>query len=117
MPTKGYRKGQSDTLEPFPRFLRTRLTEREHQALKEDAQRRSMTMSKLTRAIVAAHLTGQRAQLAHPDRTSALLREFARVGNNLNQLAHQANAGLVAISTEELRRCLDRLNDLARRYG
>lgn len=117
MPTRGYRKGQSDTLEPLPRFLRTRLTEGEHRMLKAEAHSRSMTLSKLTRAIVIAHLTEQRAHLAQPHQDAALLWELARIGNNLNQLARQANAGLVAVNADELRACLDRLNDLARSCG
>lgn len=117
MPTRGYRKGRSDTLEPLPRFLRTRLTEIELQALKGEAQSRSMTLSKLTRALVTAHITSQRPQLAHPNRDAALIRELARIGNNLNQLSRQANAGLVAVTPAELRACLDRLNGLARSHS
>jgi len=113
MPTRGYRKGQSDSNEPLPCFLRTRLSEREHQAMLNEAQLRSMTMSKLARAVLSAHIAAQRVQLPHPDRTSALLRELIRVGNNLNQLARQANLGMVAVSGDEIRTCLDRLNALA----
>jgi hypothetical protein len=46
--------------------------------------------------------------------TSQALRELSRIGNNLNQLARQANVGLVAVKEDELRRCVSTLNDLAR---
>ncbi|MBS0235555.1 MAG: plasmid mobilization relaxosome protein MobC [Proteobacteria bacterium] len=63
-----------------------------------------------------AHLNKQRAQLARPRGPSnELVREFRRIGNNLNQLARQANLGLVAVSSEEIERCIAELNALAAR--
>jgi hypothetical protein len=52
---------------------------------------------------------------AHKRGLSAdLIRQFARIGNNLNQLARQANLGLVAVPPDELRACTARLNELVR---
>ncbi|MBS0234250.1 MAG: plasmid mobilization relaxosome protein MobC [Proteobacteria bacterium] len=63
-----------------------------------------------------AHLNKQRAELARPRSASnELVREFRRIGNNLNQLARQANLGLVAVSAEEIARCIAGLNALAAR--
>lgn len=115
MPRRGYRKGLDDAKEPLPCYVRTRLSEISFAALSSEAASRGITTSALTRAIVVAHLEAQRAELPHRRGTkAALLRQFIRIGNNLNQLARQANAGLIAIDAEELRACLDRINALAR---
>ncbi len=115
MPTKGYRKGISDNKEPLPHFVRTRLSEKEFVDLVEEAASRSATISSLARSVLVAHGKGQRAQLPHArGPSSELIRQFTRVGNNLNQLARQANVGLVAVPAEEIRRCLDTINTLAR---
>lgn len=84
MPTRGYRKGLSDSREPLTRFVRMRLSDRDYAQLVQKAKARSMTLSKLTRTILGAHVTGQRVKLPHANHTSALLRELARIGNNLN---------------------------------
>ncbi|MDQ8699272.1 plasmid mobilization relaxosome protein MobC [Hyphomicrobium sp. LHD-15] len=115
MPTRGYRKGQSDSKEPLPRFVRTRLSDQDYAALNAEAVSRSVKIANLTRAVLAAHLKRQRAELPHPrGLESGLLREFSRIGNNLNQLARQANVGLVAVPADEVRACIDRINALAR---
>lgn len=115
MPRRGYRKGLSDSKEPLPRFVRTRLSEREFCRLMEEGASRGVTTSKLVRSVVLAHLKGQRMEAAQRRGVTAdLVRQFARIGNNLNQLARQANVGLVAVSAEELRACTARLNELVR---
>lgn len=115
MPRRGYRKGLDDAKQPLPCYVRTRLPETSFAALSGEAASRGITMSALTRAIVTAHLKAQRAELPRRRGTeAALLRQFIRIGNNLNQLARQANAGLVAVNADELRACLDRINTLAR---
>lgn len=115
MPRRGYRKGLHDAKEPLPRFVRTRLSVEDFAALAQEAADRTLTVSTLVRLIVVAHLKGQRAELPHRSGPSAaLLREFCRIGNNLNQLARQANAGLVPVDANVLRTTLDRLNNLAR---
>ena len=113
MPRRGYRKGLHDAKAPLPRYVRTRLSEEAFAALSAEASSRGITMSALTRLIVVAHNTAQRAELPHRHGTeAALLRQFIRIGNNLNQLARQANAGLVPVGTDELRACLDRIKCL-----
>jgi ATP-dependent Clp protease ATP-binding subunit ClpA len=115
MPTRGYRKGISDTKESKPCFVRTRLTGTEFTRFKQEAASRSLTQSQLARALIAAHLANKRVELPHArGMTSQALRELSRIGNNLNQLARQANVGLVAVKEDELRRCVSTLNDLAR---
>ena len=110
MPTRGYRKGISDAKVPVPRSVRTHIAAREHAALLREADLRCLTLSKLLRSLVRAHIAGSRAELPQPrGASSALLREITRIGNNLNQLARQANAGMVAVSADEIREVLARL--------
>lgn len=115
MPRRGYRKGLTDAKLALPHYARARVSDNEHAALLAEAHARAITISALVRRLISAHLTRQRAQLPHQDRLAPLLRELARIGNNLNQLTRQANAGLVPVSAEELRACLATINDLARR--
>lgn len=115
MPRRGYRKGLDDAKESLPCYVRTCLFEASFAALSAEASSRNLTLSALTRLILTAHLNAQRAELPRRRGTdAALLRQLIRIGNNLNQLARQANAGLVAVSADELRACLDRINTLAR---
>lgn len=116
MPSRGYRKGLSDHLHPLAQFVRTRLTHDEHAQLAHEATVRNVTMAKLARLVLEAHLRQQPARLPQPRaEQSAILREIIRLGNNLNQLTRQANTGLVPISKQELQATLDALNALARR--
>lgn len=115
MPARGYRKGLSDSKEPLPHFVRTRLSDREFDALAIDASSRGLTHARLTRAVLSAYLANQRAALPHSRATADLVRQFARIGNNLNQLARQANNGLVAVSADEITRCLSTINTLVQR--
>lgn len=117
MPTRGYRKGLTDTKTPLTCFVRTRLSENEFASLHADRRPRSMTVSKFVRSLVVAHLKQQRADLPHPrGLTQDLLREFSRIGNNLNQLAKQANEQRVGVPAHDLRQCLDALNALAKSF-
>lgn len=114
MPTRGYRKGRSDQKVSVPRFIRSRISEAEYARLSAEANSRSATLSKFLRAILVAHLEQRRAQFPHPKGlTNDLVHQFARIGNNLNQLAHQAHSGIVPVSPQELRDCIDKLNRLA----
>ena len=78
---------------PLTHYARTRLEARLHALLLEDAARRQLTVSKLIRAILAAHYHGQPVIKAPPTGPSyAVARELNRIGVNLNQLTHLANA-------------------------
>lgn len=114
MPTRGYRKGHSDGKAPLSKHLQTYLSEPDYRAFVALADDRNLTESRLLRLIVEAHLAGQRAALPHRNANAPLLRELCRIGNNLNQLARQANAGLVPVNAAEIRACLDIINALAR---
>ncbi len=115
MPRRGYRKGLHDTKMVLPRYVRTRLSDEDFEALKAEASARGATMSALARLILVAHITAQRAELPQRRGTdAALLRQCVRIGNNLNQLTRQANAGLVPVAADELRACIDHINALAR---
>lgn len=116
MPRRGYRKGISDRKAPKPCIVQTRLTGPARNALRADAAARGLTPSRLVRQLIEAHLEQTRAALP---RNTGLTRDFlvafTRVGNNLNQLARQANVGLVAVTASELRAVLDELTRLAKR--
>lgn len=107
MPRRGYRKGISDNKTPLGKRIHTRLPEHIHRQLLDDAASRCADAAKILRSLATAHYTGRRAELPH-DRgpTSAALRELARLGNNVNQIAHQANTQRLYLIEAEARRCL-----------
>ncbi|WP_291147154.1 MobC family plasmid mobilization relaxosome protein [Hyphomicrobium sp.] len=96
------------------KFVRSRITETEHRQLLNQSRRRNVTVSDFVRIVVVAHLNDHRAELPHQSRNDAFLRELARIGNNLNQLARQANTGRVPVAEDELRTCIAAVNNLAR---
>ncbi len=115
MPTRGYRKGVADDKEPLPRQVYTRTSTELHDRLQAEADSRSVPVSVVVRAVLEAHANQTRTQLPHPrGLTDDVLRQFVRIGNNLNQLARQANSGVVTVPAAELRQCLESLNRLAR---
>ena len=94
------------------------MTDSDHQSLSAEATARTMTVSRLTRAVITAHIRKQRAELPQArGMSAAALRELTRIGNNLNQLTRQANTGFVAVAATDLRACLDQINAAARRLG
>ncbi len=118
MPTRGYRKGISDRKEPVPHAVRTHISEAERAFLEAQCNGRSITMSKLLRALITAFAAGQRAELPHPRRVNAeAIRELCRTGNNLNQLARQANTGIVPVPAPELRAVLANVLEAVQRLG
>lgn len=110
MPPRGYRKGFSDDRQPVDRQLYTRLPAAVYADLKSEACARSMTTSGLSRAVLVAYRARRPVSVprAHGPRDEAL-RQLARIGNNLNQLTRQANAGLVPVTEAELRLALSSL--------
>lgn len=93
MPTKGYRKGVNNDAVPLTILARTRLPQHLHDQITADAARRRLTRATLMRAIVAQHYERQplpRVKSHGP--SDAAARELNRIGVNLNQLTHLANA-------------------------
>jgi hypothetical protein len=110
MPRKGYRKGRDDNRMPVTRFVRTRLPEGLYSALVAEAGERGLTHAALVRAIVAYYF--ERRPIPKPravGATHAVARELNRIGVNLNQMAHLANATRL-IPVIELRRLLAELH-------
>jgi len=92
MPSRGYRKGISDAKRPVPRRIHTRLTSETHARLMADADLRALPAAAVIRAIVTAFYTGKRPELPHASGANvAAIRELARLGNNLNQIAKEAH--------------------------
>ena len=108
MPRRGYKKGISDTKQPVEAWARARMTVEERIALRQDAKGRGLTVSKLLRALVTAHVKKTRLEVPRANGPSRqLIKEMARIGNNLNQLTRQANTGMVMVNAKELRPVLE----------
>lgn len=109
MPALGYRKGVSDNALPLPTYARTRLPVSLHRQLVDDAGERGQTVAKLLRAIIEHHYRHRplpRVKSTGP--SFAVARELNRIGVNLNQLTHFANA-THQVPVGEIRRVLARL--------
>lgn len=93
MPALGYRKGVDDTAAPLGHYARARLPVSLHRQLLDDATQRRLTVSKLLRAILEAHYRDRpMPRVKANGATYAVARELNRIGVNLNQLTHVANA-------------------------
>lgn len=111
MARRSVRRADKEERVVKPRFLKARLSEDDHTAIQKMASARGIKVSRLARTILKAHLKGVPVSLPHPRGiTDELVHQFARIGNNLNQLAHQANTGYVAVSAEEIRTCIAVIN-------
>lgn len=109
MPAAGYRKGVSDRKVPLIAYARTRLPMSLHQQLANDAVRRGLTVAKLMRAIIEHHYRGRDVpRVKATGQAYALTRELNRLGVNLNQLTHLANATRL-VPVPELHRLLARI--------
>ncbi len=64
------------------------LTDQERQYLREQAKRAGLGTDPFIRQLIM----GVEIRPRPPDTYAALLRELSAIGNNINQLAHQANA-------------------------
>lgn len=107
MPTRGYRKGISDDKEPVPCSVRTHISEIEFNALTTSATEHGVSLSKILRALVQAFLQNERPRIPHArGPSSAALRELCRIGNNLNQIARQANMMHLPLIEERANACL-----------
>lgn len=111
MPTRGYRKGISDRKVPRPQVIKIRLSAAVHRALIAEAHRRAMTLSRLGDAVLSAHVRRSRAELPQPrGPLLQLTRELRRLGNNLNQIARQANLLRLALLEGEARLLIGAIN-------
>ena len=69
-------------------FVGVRLSEEEYRHLTRQSQLAGMTVSTFIRqAVMDVHIRPR-----PPDSYAALLRELSAIGNNVNQIAHWANA-------------------------
>ncbi len=118
MPSRGYRKGISDTKQPRPHVLKSRASVATYQALHAECEARSLTLSALIAALLEAHAKRTRVELPHPKGlTAEAIRELARIGNNLNQVAHQAHLVRLPLLARQAAECLEAVNSAVRRLG
>ena len=111
MPTRGYRKGISDNRQPHPHVMKTRTTPATYHALRAEAQLRGVTLSALLSAILDAHIKDMRLEAPHARSTdAALIHQPGRIGNNLNQIAHQAHLMQLHLLQTETRATLVAVN-------
>jgi hypothetical protein len=109
MPAKGYRKGVHDSRVPAPKTARTRLSDGLHALLITDAARRRLTLSKLISAVLEHHYRNRpMPRVKAAAASGAVIHELNRIGVNLNQLTHLANASR-QISKERLDEVLTRI--------
>lgn len=83
-------------------FVGVRLSEEEYRHLMRQSQLAGMTVSTFIRqAVMDVHIRPR-----PPDAYAPLLRELSAIGNNVNQIAHWANAK-ESISEEEIQRAAE----------
>ena len=83
-------------------FVGVRLSEEEYRYLTRQSQLAGMTVSTFIRqAVMDVHIRPR-----PPDAYAALLRELSAIGNNVNQIAHWANAR-GSVSEEEIKRAAE----------
>lgn len=68
--------------------ISVRLTEKEHKRLKENAAACALKMEPYIRKLIA----GSEVKARPPNEYITLIREVNAIGNNINQIAHKANA-------------------------
>lgn len=82
-------------MKPY-KTITLRLNAREYAHLREQADTTGLKMEPLVRQLIM----GVELRPRPPDTYAALLRELSAIGNNVNQLAHQANARGEAVREE-----------------
>jgi len=113
MPSRGYRKGVSDTKVPLGRRIHTRLPDAIHAALMGEAASRSTNAAKVLRELATARYTGQRLALPHHRAaTRDAVYQFERIGQNLNQIARQGNLMRLHLVEADARRAIVRIHAL-----
>ena len=86
------------------------LTDQEYQHLKQQVEITGLKVDPFIRRLIM----GANLRPRPPDTYAALLRELSAIGNNINQLAHQANARGEA-TNEEIREAARLVRQVARR--
>lgn len=82
-------------MKPY-KTITLRLNASEYNHLREQAEATGLKMEPLVRQLIM----GVNLRPRPPDTYAALLRELSAIGNNVNQLAHQANARGEAVREE-----------------
>lgn len=85
------------------------LTDQEYQHLKQQVEITGLKVDPFIRRLIM----GVNLRPRPPDTYAALLRELSAIGNNINQLAHQANARGEA-TREEIREAAQLVRQVAR---
>ncbi|WP_295631766.1 plasmid mobilization protein [uncultured Intestinimonas sp.] len=91
------------------RHISVWMNEQEYRHLKEQAKKAGLGMDPFIRNLVA----GVQLRPRPPDEVAALVRELHAIGNNVNQIAHWANAQK-SVSEEEIRRAAALVYEAAR---
>lgn len=118
MPSRGYRKGVSDAKRARPEVIKARTATQTKAALHAEADSRAITLSEMIDLVLDAHASG--ARLAAPQArgvNSAALRDLARLGNNLNQIARQAHLMRLPLLEQKAFAVLAEINETARRIA
>ena len=94
-------------------IVKIRMTEAEKTQLKEVAKRERTTLARLIREAVLQEAKDRHKNVTYKQvivhaADPALVREVARIGNNINQIARKANAGFA--SHDEVTRALRMLD-------
>ena len=89
--------------------ISVRLTEKEHRHLKQNAQCCGMKMEPYIRKLIM----GTKIRPRPPDEYVRLAREVNAIGNNINQIAHIANAEQ-HIAADRISEVLQMQNELIR---
>lgn len=85
------------------------LTDQEYQHLKQQVEISGLKVDPFIRRLIM----GANLRPRPPDTYAALLRELSAIGNNVNQLAHQANAREAA-TREEIQEAAQLVRQVAR---
>lgn len=76
------------------KVISARITETAHELLRQQAADAGMTLSEFAaRMLMKGRVDTSYVFYVHPDEIEAITREFASIGNNLNQIAAFFNSG------------------------
>jgi hypothetical protein len=98
----------------YPKKIMARATFDEHQRLMARAKAAGLSLS---RFLVECGLTVEVASLEDRSQRERALREIRRVGNNLNQVAHQMNLQTGTVDHAEVQRALIAVCDVLEKMG